>query len=132
MLLEREDPVYNVVHQNATFTAKRKDIGMALIPEDRKTQGLLLAMSIRDNLVLEYEIPKYEGDLGHPGVDVSEQLDAGRAPEGERDRRLQVDVGDPPDAIGSEQAWHDWRFDAEAGHWVDSRGPPGAENARRP
>ena len=25
-ITEREDPVYNVIHQNATFTAKRKDI----------------------------------------------------------------------------------------------------------
>ncbi|MEY2606199.1 MAG: ribose transport system permease protein, partial [Verrucomicrobiota bacterium] len=32
--------------------AKSSRIRMALIPEDRKTQGLLLAMSIRDNLVL--------------------------------------------------------------------------------
>ncbi|MBV8376003.1 MAG: ATP-binding cassette domain-containing protein [Verrucomicrobia bacterium] len=32
--------------------AKASKIRMALIPEDRKTQGLLLAMSIRDNLVL--------------------------------------------------------------------------------
>jgi ribose transport system ATP-binding protein len=32
--------------------AKAANIRMALIPEDRKTQGLLLAMSIRDNLVL--------------------------------------------------------------------------------
>jgi ribose transport system ATP-binding protein len=32
--------------------AKASNIRMALIPEDRKTQGLLLAMSIRDNLVL--------------------------------------------------------------------------------
>ena len=24
-ILEREDPCYNVVHQNATFTAKRRD-----------------------------------------------------------------------------------------------------------
>jgi len=31
-------------------TAKRKDIGMALIPEDRKTEGLMLPMSVRDNL----------------------------------------------------------------------------------
>jgi ribose transport system ATP-binding protein len=30
--------------------AKRKEIGMALIPEDRKTEGLMLPMSIRDNL----------------------------------------------------------------------------------
>ena len=31
-------------------TAKRRDIGMALIPEDRKTEGLMLPMSVRDNL----------------------------------------------------------------------------------
>ena len=30
--------------------AKRKDIGVALIPEDRKTEGLMLPMSVRDNL----------------------------------------------------------------------------------
>jgi ribose transport system ATP-binding protein len=31
-------------------TAKRPEIGMALIPEDRKTEGLMLPMSVRDNL----------------------------------------------------------------------------------
>jgi ribose transport system ATP-binding protein len=30
--------------------AKAKSIGMALIPEDRKTEGLMLPMSVRDNL----------------------------------------------------------------------------------
>jgi ribose transport system ATP-binding protein len=30
--------------------AKGKDIGMALIPEDRKSEGLMLPMSVRDNL----------------------------------------------------------------------------------
>jgi ribose transport system ATP-binding protein len=30
--------------------AKRSDIGMALIPEDRKTEGLMLPMSVRENL----------------------------------------------------------------------------------
>jgi len=30
--------------------ARRKEIGMALIPEDRKTEGLMLPMSVRDNL----------------------------------------------------------------------------------
>jgi ribose transport system ATP-binding protein len=30
--------------------AKRKNVGMALIPEDRKTEGLMLPMSVRDNL----------------------------------------------------------------------------------
>jgi ribose transport system ATP-binding protein len=30
--------------------AKKKEVGMALIPEDRKTEGLMLPMSVRDNL----------------------------------------------------------------------------------
>jgi ribose transport system ATP-binding protein len=32
--------------------AKGREIGMALIPEDRKTEGLMLPMSVRDNLTL--------------------------------------------------------------------------------
>ncbi len=32
--------------------AKRHDIGIALVPEDRKTEGLLLGMSVRDNITL--------------------------------------------------------------------------------
>src|SRR5262249_22524901 len=31
-------------------SAKSRNIGMALIPEDRKTEGLMLPMSVRDNL----------------------------------------------------------------------------------
>jgi hypothetical protein len=30
----------------------------------------------------------------------------GRPAEGERGRRLEVDVGDTADAVGAEQAWH--------------------------
>src|SRR3978361_475483 len=30
--------------------AKSDSVGMALIPEDRKTEGLMLPMSVRDNL----------------------------------------------------------------------------------
>ena len=43
--------------------AKASKVRMALIPEDRKTQGLLLAMSIRDNLVLAAA-----SDLSNRGV----------------------------------------------------------------
>ena len=32
------------------YAAKKSGIGMALIPEDRKTEGLMLPMSVRDNL----------------------------------------------------------------------------------
>jgi len=35
---------------NSPRAAKSSQIGMALIPEDRKTEGLMLAMSVRDNL----------------------------------------------------------------------------------
>lgn len=35
---------------NSPRAAKSKRIGMALIPEDRKTEGLMLPMSVRDNL----------------------------------------------------------------------------------
>ncbi len=34
----------------APSAAKSPDIGMALIPEDRKTEGLMLPMSVKDNL----------------------------------------------------------------------------------
>ena len=43
--------------------AKASNVQMALIPEDRKTQGLLLPMSIRDNLVLAAA-----SDLSNHGV----------------------------------------------------------------
>jgi ribose transport system ATP-binding protein len=43
--------------------AKSKKIGMALIPEDRKTEGLMLPMSVRDNLSFAAL-----GSLSHAGV----------------------------------------------------------------
>jgi ribose transport system ATP-binding protein len=39
-------------HIGGPRTAKAKDLAMALIPEDRKTEGLMLPMSVRDNLTL--------------------------------------------------------------------------------
>ena len=43
--------------------AKAKSVGMALIPEDRKTEGLMLPMSVRDNLSFAAL-----GGLSHWGV----------------------------------------------------------------
>jgi ribose transport system ATP-binding protein len=43
--------------------AKRPGIGMAMIPEDRKTEGLMLPMSVRDNLSFAAL-----GQLSHAGV----------------------------------------------------------------
>ncbi|MEO8153129.1 MAG: sugar ABC transporter ATP-binding protein, partial [Rhizobacter sp.] len=39
-----------VVNISGPSAAKQASIGMALIPEDRKTEGLMLPMSVRDNL----------------------------------------------------------------------------------
>jgi ribose transport system ATP-binding protein len=41
-----------LVHVRGPGAAKSDRIGMALIPEDRKTEGLMLPMSVRDNLSL--------------------------------------------------------------------------------
>ena len=38
------------VAPSSPHSAKSKKIGMALIPEDRKTEGLMLPMSVRENL----------------------------------------------------------------------------------
>ncbi len=40
------------VHPRSPRQAKAPGIGMALIPEDRKTEGLMLPMSVRDNISL--------------------------------------------------------------------------------
>jgi LmbE family N-acetylglucosaminyl deacetylase len=47
--------------------------------QDHRTVAELAANTFRDHLVLEYEIPKYDGDLGRPSVYVrltQEQADA--------------------------------------------------------
>jgi len=51
------------VRIGAPSDAKRPEIGMALIPEDRKTEGLMLPMSVRDNLSFAAL-----GQLSHWGV----------------------------------------------------------------
>jgi len=40
----------DIVKIDSPVTAKSDHIGLALIPEDRKTEGLMLPMSVRDNL----------------------------------------------------------------------------------
>ena len=66
--------------------AKSANVRMALIPEDRKTQGLLLPMSIRDNLVLAAA-----SDLSNHGVidSVKERTAIDEAVE-----KLQIKVND--------------------------------------
>src|SRR3984893_1548749 len=66
--------------------AKASNVCMALIPEDRKTQGLLLPMSIRDNLVLAAA-----PDLSNHGV-IDSAKD--RVAIGEAVEKLQIKVND--------------------------------------
>jgi LmbE family N-acetylglucosaminyl deacetylase len=48
---------------DAVFTHHRGDLH-----QDHRLLGELVWNSFRDHLILEYEIPKYEGDLGRPGA----------------------------------------------------------------
>ncbi|HWB14673.1 MAG TPA: PIG-L deacetylase family protein [Pirellulales bacterium] len=45
------------------FTHRREDLH-----QDHRLLAELTWCAFRDHLILEYEIPKYEGDLGHPNV----------------------------------------------------------------
>ncbi|MDC9824929.1 sugar ABC transporter ATP-binding protein [Devosia sp. ZB163] len=49
--------------------AKDDDIGMALIPEDRKTEGLMLPMSVRDNLSFAAMSHLSKGGIIDPGAE---------------------------------------------------------------
>jgi LmbE family N-acetylglucosaminyl deacetylase len=51
------------LHPDAVFTHRREDAH-----QDHRTLGELTWGAFRDAWILEYEIPKYEGDLGAPNV----------------------------------------------------------------
>jgi LmbE family N-acetylglucosaminyl deacetylase len=57
------DELRTQVAPDVVFTHRRHDDH-----QDHRTIGQLTWNTFRDNLILEYEIPKYEGDLGHPNV----------------------------------------------------------------
>jgi LmbE family N-acetylglucosaminyl deacetylase len=46
--------------------------------QDHRTVCELTWNTFRDNLILEYEVPKYDGDLGRPGVYVELSADVAR------------------------------------------------------
>jgi len=52
-----------VVSPNVIFCPSRKDAH-----QDHRLVAELTWNTFRDHLILEYEIPKYDGDLGKPGV----------------------------------------------------------------
>jgi len=55
--LKRREP------PDLVFTHRREDLH-----QDHRTVAELTWNTFRDHLILEYEIPKYEGDLGQPNV----------------------------------------------------------------
>lgn len=51
------------VRPDLVLTHRRDDVH-----QDHRTIGELTWNAFRDHLIAEYEIPKYEGDLGHPNL----------------------------------------------------------------
>jgi len=73
--------------------ATRPSVGMALIPEDRKTEGLMLPMSIGDNISLTI--------LGRiaKGFVIDRSEEAKRI--AEMIQKMQIKIGDVGDAVGT-------------------------------
>ena len=55
--------ISETVHPDIVFTHRREDLH-----QDHRTLAEVTWNTFRNHLVLEYEIPKYEGDLGNPNV----------------------------------------------------------------
>jgi ribose transport system ATP-binding protein len=81
------------VSPSSPNAAKGKRIGMALIPEDRKTEGLMLPMSIADNLA----IASLDAISTGPFVDRAKE----RAAVERGIARLQIKIGAPSDAVST-------------------------------
>jgi ribose transport system ATP-binding protein len=79
-------------HRPASPAAARRS-ALALIPEDRKTEGLMLPMSIAENLVAA----SFDRISTGPFIDAERQ----RAAVAEAIRRLQIKIGDPGDAVST-------------------------------
>ncbi len=60
---ERFQELRDRLSPDVIFTHRREDLH-----QDHRLLAELTWCAFRDHLILEYEIPKYEGDLGHPNV----------------------------------------------------------------
>jgi ribose transport system ATP-binding protein len=64
---------------NSPRDAKRRSVGMALIPEDRQAEGLVLPLSVRDNISLAAINRFSRGGFIRPGAETAAVEDAFRA-----------------------------------------------------
>lgn len=80
-------------HLHSPVDAKNPSVGMALIPEDRKTEGLMLPMSIADNLVCASMGALTSGIFVDRGKEVKAVEDA--------IKRLQIKIGSSSDAVST-------------------------------
>lgn len=76
--------------------AEAKEARLALIPEDRKTEGLMLPMSIADNLVAA-SLSSVSSGVSRLVIDRSRE----RAAVAEAVRRLQIKIGSPDDSVST-------------------------------
>jgi LmbE family N-acetylglucosaminyl deacetylase len=60
---ERIGELRTQISPDLIFTHRREDLH-----QDHRLLAELTWCAFRDHLILEYEIPKYEGDLGHPNL----------------------------------------------------------------
>lgn len=72
-LKEQMGSVARTVTPDVVFTHRREDLH-----QDHSTIAELTWQAFRDHVVLEYEIPKFEGDLGHPNLFVPLSADQAR------------------------------------------------------
>ena len=81
------------VRPGSPAQAKARDIGVALVPEDRKTEGLMLPMSVADNLTI--------ASLGAlsfgPFIDAGKEADAVEAGV----KRLRIKIGATSHAVST-------------------------------
>jgi ribose transport system ATP-binding protein len=81
------------VRPGSPRAAKSSETGIALVPEDRKTEGLMLPMSIADNLVVASLGALSSG----PFVDRAREREAIEA----AIKRLNIKIGDSGDAVST-------------------------------
>ena len=81
------------VRPGSPARAKRREIGIALVPEDRKTEGLMLPMSITDNLAIA-SLPSLSSGPFVDGTKEQRAVDAAI-------ERLHIRIGAKTDAVST-------------------------------